>query len=173
VKNGGTIVAQTATNAKGVYLTKAAWGKLSVECEAISDSTVYAKNPVVESVEIGRKSNPGKQDCTFDQVTIESTYWSQVGRNIEAMAVKTGNQATFNMEWEQINTSGLPPDAKAAAAHQLKRMEWSYKITDPTFKAYMGVDEPTLSRALKGDQKAVAILPTSVKVDVKAYSWNK
>jgi hypothetical protein len=169
VKKDNMVVAQTTTNSTGAFITKAAFGAVSVECEAISDS-VYAKNPVSYQVEIGLKSNPGTQNCTFYPVTVQSAYWYQAGKAIEATAYKTKDEGTFNVEWQHINASGLPPAAKAAAAHELKHMDWSSKITDPTFRDYMVVDDSTLSRALKGDQKAVALLPQSVAVDVKGQS---
>lgn len=72
-------------------------------------------------------------------------------------------------EWHEIDTSGLPPDSKAAAAHQMASISWSDKITDPKFKDYGKTDESTVSKALHGDHAALAKLPTSVAEDVTNF----
>lgn len=165
--SNGKILGLAVTNVQGGYSSKAVPGKLSVECKAIEiEPVVYSRNPVVEDLTIPPNTNVGKQDCTFDQVTTESAYWMQVGKRVGDKAEKTGDTASFEAEWKQINASGLPPDSKAAAAKQWEKM--AVKIDDPTFKAYTKVDEPTLTRAISGDSKALASLPPTVAADVKS-----
>jgi hypothetical protein len=171
VKNKDVVLVTTSTNTAGVYQAKAAFGTVSVVCEVESEDKPYARNWLSYDVEVTPKSNPGKQDCTFDQVTVAQDYWQQVGKSLSEKAAHADNKAIFySKEWKEINASGLPPDAKAAAAHQLDKMDFGFSITDRTFTDYKSVDESTLTRALKGDGKAAASLPGTVRQDVQAYS---
>ena len=75
----GPVVDRVITNGKGYYESKAALGPIWVECEAVaeSDATVYSDNPVHAQLKIDLKSNPGRQDCVFDPVTVADSYWER------------------------------------------------------------------------------------------------
>ena len=172
VKNKDAVLVTTATNTEGVYEAQAVFGTVSVVCEAESEDQPYARNRLSYDVEVTPNSNPGKQDCMFDRVTIAQDYWQQVGKFLVEMAAHVSNKALFfAKEWKEIDASGLPPDAKAVAARQLGKLDSS--ITDRTFTDYKKVDEPTLTRALKGDGKAASTLPGTVKQDVIHYNASK
>jgi len=166
----GNVLSQAVSNTLGDYHSKATRGDVSVTCEVVTDSaTTYSRNPDVEPLTIA--SDKATVDFTFYQVTASLSYWKTVGLTIGAKAANTpsvSQSGVLQIEWHKINSSGLPPDSKAAAAHELEPVPSSNEITDPTFKDYVKVDESTLSEAMHGDQKALAKLPESVATDVKA-----
>ena len=168
VKDGqGRMLHKAVTNTDGIYQTTAPWGSSSVEGRVIvdPDAITYSKNPLEQPLTISART--ATKDFTFYQVTTSAFYWTTVGKRIQITSDKiTGLEP--NSEWMGIFAADLPPDSKAAAAHQWKPMRWSAKITDPTFQEYGAVDQNILSRALKGDEKALVKLPKTVMMDVKA-----
>jgi hypothetical protein len=166
----GKLLGNGVSDGLGKYKASAALGAVTVACEVAEDPSKYSKNPEVELLTI--TTNVARKDFTFYQVTTLASYWKTVSSRIDAQATKTPDASfrydLLRSEWGQIESSGLPPDSKAAAAHQLGPMPWSMNITDPKFKDYVTVDESTLSKALNGDHIALNKLPTSVAKDVKA-----
>jgi hypothetical protein len=167
--NSKIVLATAVTNPRGEYLSTVSPGSLVIECEA-SDGTSYATNPVTERVVIPKSAKSGKQDCFFDPVVTTEAYWKQVGIHIEALATKSPDKRSFyTIQWDNIESSKLPPDSKAAAAHQFITMDWSSKIKSQMFFDYGNVDMLALENALKGDKKALTNLPNSVGRDVMVY----
>jgi hypothetical protein len=166
----GKLLGNGISDGLGNYKASAALGAVTVACEIAEDPSKYSKNPEVETLTI--TANAARKDFTFYQVTTLASYWKTVSSRIDTQATKAPDASLryvlLKFEWRQIESSGLPPDSKAAAAHQLGPMRWSAHITDPKFKDYVTVDESTLSKALNGDQIAFSKLPTSVAKDVKA-----
>lgn len=159
-------VGQGTSNSQGFYSIQAGSGAVAVACQVFAGSTTYSPNPDHEPLTI--KSNKATGDCRLYQVTNNPAYWTAVVQGIDTRAENAPNAGkTYTFEWNKINSSGLPPDSKAAAARQLKSTNAKTQITDPTFTDYAGVDEFTLSKALHGDQKALATLPLPVAEDVK------
>jgi hypothetical protein len=172
VKSNGNAIGRAATNSQGVYATKAAFGSLTVECEATALD--YATNPVSGQVEIPRNALKAKLDCVFDRITTADSYWKMVVDRINIEAAHSSDPLRlFKGEWIQILGGSLPPSSKAAAAHQLQTMKWSPQIDSPELKVYSTVDVPTVKDAEAGDPKALSKLPTPVGDDVRAYQQTK
>jgi hypothetical protein len=172
----GPVVDRVITNGKGYYESKAALGPIWVECEAVaeSDATVYSDNPVHAQLKIDLKSNPGRQDCVFDPVTVADSYWEKVAARIRTTAAHSPNQGIVaTKEWSQIDGSNLPPSSKAAAAHALGKIDWNSAISSTSFAAYSKVDPSILRNAEAGDPKALASLPQSIGNEVRAYKQEK
>jgi hypothetical protein len=164
-----------ASNNLGRYSIMAKLSAATVTCEVSvgPDSAItYTPNPDREPITI--TSNVGKSTCTLYQVTKAPSYWHAVGALIGTKAGQGPDASkTYISAWKSINSSGLPPDSKAAAASQFKSMTWSHTIIDQTFNDYLRVDDSTLTKALHGDRNAQASLPLSVARDVKSYSMDK
>jgi hypothetical protein len=164
----GQLVSQTVTNGSGKFASSAVRGKLRVECKA--NSTGFAQDPIVlEPVEIPLGASSVETHCIFDEVTVSAEYWLKVAQFVGDKAQQTKSDEAFGKEWSRITATGLPPDSKAAAAHQFKVMRWSEKITDPLFKDYTGVDVGNVSKAINGDRQALSTLPGSVAKEVQNF----
>lgn len=143
-------------------------------CLALTDSrreqVTFAKNPVTQPLDV--KSQLVTVDFTFIEITTRADYWQSYTRQVDikgTQSVGSKFPGFVTTEWKTIDTSTLPPDSKAAAAHQFLIMDWSKLIVDRTFRDYSSVDEGTLSRALQGDHTAYVALPASVAKDVATF----
>lgn len=168
----GNVIDQTVTNGEGHFVSKGGRGKLLLECQASSDG--YSPNPVrYPNVVIPAGSNLLKHDCTFDQYTLvfsaqaAADYWLKVARNVGAKQEK--DDQAFDKEWTRLKLADVPPESKAAAAHQFIRIKGGDSITDSMFKEYSKADPNDVSKAVKGDSTALKNLPELVMSDVQAY----
>lgn len=147
----GPVVDRVITNGKGYYESKAALGPIWVECEAVaeSDATVYSDNPVHAQLKIDLKSNPGRQDCVFDPVTVADSYWEKVAARIRTTAAHSPNQGIVaTKEWSQIDGSNLPPVLKRP-----QRMHWVRSIGTPRLAALVSQLTRKLTRQFSGTQR--------------------
>jgi hypothetical protein len=165
----GNSVGHGASNIRGYYAIQAGSGAVSVSCEVDTNSVTYSPNPDHELLTVKSKSASG--NCTLYQVTTDLAYWDEVARRIRAEASTNQVAGTiYSLEWKKIDSSGLPPDSKAVAARQFKSMAWGKGVADYTFTDYANVNQLALSKALHGDQTALANLPPSVARDVRALN---
>jgi hypothetical protein len=155
------------SNDQGKYSAdvKGSKEKMVLSCTAVvdPDAVHYERNPL-------EKQPPFKDyDFTFREVTTSASYWHSVSNVVDFYVSRTPldtSSSYVTLEWNDINNSRLPPDSKAAAAHQFKLKDWSTKIRDSSFSDYVMVDDHMLKMAMQGDQKALDSLPTTVKRDV-------
>ena len=177
--NGARIVV-TVDGHKVSDLTSNTLGKYSAEVKAQQATMMILCTAIVDPDKVHYETNPLKKeppfkdyDFIFRQVTASDLYWRSVTNNVD---VKFANQHgvalgdSANLEWTSIRQSNLPPDSKAAAAHQFNTKLWSKRITDTTFSDYVAVDDNKLRLAMHGDKQALDSLPASVKNDVIVHN---
>ena len=159
----GSVLAFTVSSPAGTYkLTVPNRGQLSMSCEVLSTDREYDRNPRVENLTV--QTSPFQKDFTFFQVRADASYWSDWARFAQQHATQTKQTAIYVDQWKQVESSNLPPDAKATAAKQLRKI--TDTPVDGTLDDYNLVNTDTLHRALKGDMSVYRQLPASVKADV-------
>src|SRR5579884_1050718 len=159
----GSVLASTVSNPNGAYkLTLPSRGQVSMSCEIVSADREYDRNPRVENLTV--ETSPFQKDFTFFQVRADINYWSEWAHQAQQQFKQTRQNNIYITEWKQVENSNLPPDAKATAAKQLRKL--TDIPVDGALDDYNVVNTDALHRALKGDMSVYEKLPSSVKADV-------